>query len=541
MNAGSITVLILRLKQAASAIADGRLDEAFDIVQSKTIREHRRGQKLIGRLARAFTRRGQENLEAERIQLALADCNKAEKLAGNTEDVAKLRSAICSEMEQRRLRNRHRSLKVAQARQHIQDGWISAGEEILNDTGDKDSQAGIVLQQAAIARLHTTEAIAKAENALQRNDLNVAIDIVLNTETAGSKNDKIIELVSKLRSLAAGQIKENIDGGRLDLAHSLWQKVSPIADGCDEISELGLALSYCRQAAEYVAAGRPRAAVRLLRKVKLTCPSAEWLGKVTEQSRQAAELLDELVASPLGLEISEEPADAEYADRIQSTENGALSVSKKQPQAISHPSTPDTRADSSIPSKLLMQIDGIGSFYVLRDASITVGPISSSARPTVGLMVDPHIPAVTIERSEDDYFIRSSSPVRVNDATTTNKLLVDSDRISLSPRCGMKFNIPNPASTTATLSLPSARLGRADVRRIILMDRDILIGPNEGSHILAESLDQTIALFAQNGQLFCKAKDKILVNDKPVSSRAGLPVDKQIRIGQISLVLTELK
>ncbi len=541
MNAGSITVLILRLKQAASAIADGRLDEAFDIVQSKTIREHRRGQKLIGQLARAFTRRGQENLEAERIQLALADCNKAEKLTGNTEDVAKLRSSICSEMEQRRLRNKHRSLKVAQARQHIQDGWISAGEEILNDTADKDGQAGIVLQQAAIARLHTTEAIAKAENALQRNDLNVAIDIVLNTETAGSRNDKIIELVSKLRSLAAGQIKENIAGGRLDLANSLWQKVSPIADGCGEISELGLALSYCRQAAKYVAAGQPRAAVRLLRKVKLTCPSAEWLGKVTEQSRQAAELLDELAASPLGLEISEETADAEDADRIQSTENGALSVSKKQPQAISYPGNPDTRADSLIPSKLLMQIDGIGSFYVLRDASITVGPISSSARPTVGLMVDPNIPAVTIERSEDDYFIRSSSPVRVNDATTTNKLLVDSDRISLSPRCGMKFNIPNPASTTATLSLPSARLGRADVRRIILMDRDILIGPNEGSHILAESLDQTIALFTQNGQLLCKAKDKILVNDKPVSSRAGLPVDKQIRIGQISLVLTELK
>jgi len=541
VNAGSITVLILRLKQAASAIADGRLDEAFDIVQSKNIREHRRGQKLIGRLARAFTRRGQENLEAERIQLALTDCNKAEKLAGNTEDVAKLRSAICSEMEQRRLRNRHRSFKVAQARQHIQDGWISAGEEILNDTGDKDSQAGIVLQQAAVARLHTTEAIAKAEKALQRNDLSVAIDIVLNTQTAGSRNDKIIELVSKLRSLAARQIKENIDGGRLDLAHSLWQKVSPIADGCSEISELGLALSYCRQAAKYVAAGRPRAAVRVLRKVKLTCPSAEWLGTVTNQTRQAAELLDELAASPLGLEISEETAEAEDADRIQSTKNGALSVSKRQPQAISHPSSPDTEANPSLPSKFLMQIDGIGSFYVLRDASITVGPISSSARPTVGLMVDPNIPVVTIERSEDDYFIRSSSPVRVNDATTTNKLLVDSDRISLSPRCGMKFNIPNPASTTATLSLPSARLGRADVRRIILMDRDILIGPNEGSHILAESLDETIALFAQNGQLLCKAKDKILIDDKPVSSRAGLPVDKQIRIGQISLVLTELK
>jgi len=105
----------------------------------------------------------------------------------------------------------------------------------------------------------------------------------------------------------------------------------------------------------------------------------------------------------------------------------------------------------------------------------------------------------------------------------------------------MKFNIPNPASTTATLSLPSARLGRADIRRIILMDRDILIGPTEGSHVLAESLDETIALFTQNGRLLCRAKDKILVDEKQVSPTAGLPVNKQIRIGQISLVLTELK
>ncbi len=531
-------MLILRLKQAASAIADGRLDEAFDIVQSKDIREHRRGQKLISRLARAFAERGRENLEAERIQLALVDCNKAEKLAGNTADVAKLRSAICSEMEQRRLRSRRRSFKVAQARQHIQDGWISTGEEILKDAGNEDGQAGIVLQQAAVARLHTSEALTKAEKALQRNDLDAAIDFVLKTGVAGSQSEQVVELFSKLKSLAARQIKENFDSGRLDLAHSVWQRISPIADGCSEISELGSALSQCSKAAEYVAAGRPREAVNLLRKVKLTCPSAKWLGAVTEQSRQAAELLDELAASPLGLDITRTQ---DMEDRIQQTNNDAQSVSKRQPQAIPNDRSSDNRAESPLPSNFLLQMDGVGSFYVLRDASITVGPISSSARPSVGLMVDPNLPAVTIERSEDDYFIRSSRPVRVNDTMTTNKLLVDSDRISLSPRCGIKFNIPNPASTTATLSLPSTRLGRADVRRIILMDRDILIGPTEGSHILAESLDETIALFAQNGRLLCRAKDKILIDEKAVSPTAGLPVNKQIRIGQISLVLTELK
>jgi hypothetical protein len=519
-------------------MADGRLDEAFDIVQSKDIREHRRGQKLIGRLALAFAKRGRENLEAERIQLALADCNKAEKLAGNTADVAKLRSAICSEMEQRRLRSQHRSFKVAQAKQHIQDGWISAGEQILKDTGDDDGQAGIVLQQAAIARLHTSQIVTKAEKSLQRNDLIGAIDFVLKAGAFDSQNEQVVELISKLRLLAARQIKENFDSGRLDLANSLWQRVSPLADGCGEISELGSALSQCSKAAEHIAAGRLREAVNLLRKVQLTCPSAQWLGTVTNQSRQAAELLDEMAASPLGLDITRR---RDMEDIIQQTDDDSRSLSESLPEAMRIERGSDNRAESSLPSKFMLQIDGIGSFYVVRDSSITVGPVSSSARPTVGLMVDPNLPAITIERSEDDYFIRSSSPVRVNDATTTNKLLVDADRINLSPRCGMKFNIPNPASTTATLSLPAARLGRADVRRIILMDRDILIGPTEGSHILAEGLDETIALFTQNGRLLCRAKDKILVNDKSVSPTAGLPVNEQIRIGQISLVLTELK
>ena len=531
-------MLFLRLKQAESAIVDGRLDEAFDIVQSEQIKQHRRGQKLISRLARAFTKRGQENLDTERIQLALVDCNKAEKLAGNTPDVAKLRSAICSEMEQRRLRHRHCSFKVAQARRHIQDGWISAGEQILDETGDKDGQAGILLEQVAVARLQISEAVTKAEQALRRNDLDDAIDIVLK---AGNKNDKVVELVSKLRSLAAKRIRENLDKGRIDIAQSLWKRVSPIADSCGEISELGLALSQCRQAAEHVAAGRPREAVPLLRKVKVICPSAKWLGTLTERTKQVAELLDELAASPIGLNIiMDTKADGQY-DTGDGPGKKSFPIDNTKSHAVPKKIRSDARADSILPSKFLLQMDGVGSFFVLRDGCVTVGPVSSSARPTVGLMAEPNLPVATIERAEDDYFIRSSKPVRVNDTTTTNKLLVDGDRIALSPRCWMKFNIPNPASTTAILSLSRARLSRGDIRQIILMDRDILVGPTLGNHILAEFLEETVALFSQNGRLLCKAKERMLIDDKPAGSTDSLPIGKHIRIGQLSLVLTEMK
>jgi predicted transcriptional regulator len=531
-------VLILRLKQAETAVADGRLDEAFDIVQSEQIRQHRRGQKLISRLARAFVKRGQENLEAERVQLALIDCNKSEKLTGNTNDVARLRSAICSEMEQRRLRNQHRSYKVTEARRQIQDGWISVGEQILDEADENDGQMGMVMQQANVARLQLNEAIAKAERALRRNDLDSAIDIFLQTGVTNSKNDRVTELVSKIRSLAIRQIRDNFDSGRIDRARSLWQKVSPIANGTSEISELGTALSQCRKAAEYVAVGRPREAVVLLRTVKVICPSAKWLCAVTEQTQKAAGLLDELAASPLGLDISSDTPDEKGTggEKINKAPDGDSAKSRALRHRIR-----ETGTDSSLPSEFVMQMDGIGSFLVLRDSSITIGPISSSARPTVGLMADPNIPVATIERVQDDYFIRSSSPIRVNDITTNNKLLVDGDRIVLSPRCRMKFHIPNPASTTAVLTLSGARLGRADIRQIILMDRDILIGPAAGNHILAEFLEKTIAIYTQHNRLLCRASEKVLVDDKPVGSTGGLTIDKQIRIGQISFVITKQK
>jgi hypothetical protein len=156
-------------------------------------------------------------------------------------------------------------------------------------------------------------------------------------------------------------------------------------------------------------------------------------------------------------------------------------------------------------------------------------------------MADPNLPVMTIERADDDYFARSTKTIYVNDSPITEKLLADGDRIALSNRCRMKFNLPNPASTTAVVDLSTARLGRADIRQVILMDREILIGPAASDHIRSGLLDETVTLFARNGGLFCRAKGRMSVDDRTFGSRTALAVGKQIRIGRISLVLTELE
>jgi hypothetical protein len=187
-----------------------------------------------------------------------------------------------------------------------------------------------------------------------------------------------------------------------------------------------------------------------------------------------------------------------------------------------------------------MQIDGVGGFLVFREPRITIGPVSSSARPMLGLIADPNTPVILLERVDGDYFVRSQRPIEVNGQTVTETLLSDGDRITLSPRCRIRFHLPNPASTTALLTVSGARLNRPDIRQIVLMDRDILIGPYANNHVRTDHLKEPVALFAQNGRLLCRAKDSILVDGRSFDPGVGLAVDKRIEIGKLSMVVARL-
>ena len=188
-----------------------------------------------------------------------------------------------------------------------------------------------------------------------------------------------------------------------------------------------------------------------------------------------------------------------------------------------------------------MQMDGIGSYLVFRDSHVTIGPISSSRRPTLGLMAEPSLPVVTIERIDGDYFVRGEKAIQVNGQAVTEKLLTDGDAIALSPRCRLRFRRPNPASTTAILMLSGARLGRPDIRQIILMDRDILVGPYTNNHVQTEHLEKTITFFCQNGRLLCRAGEPVSVGERPMQPEKGLTVDRPIRIGKLSMVLAKFR
>jgi len=533
-------VLILRIKQAECALADDRLDEAFEIARAEDVRRHRHGQRLIGRLTRALIQRGQTSLEAGQFQPALADCNKAERLGGNLPEIARLRAAVCGAIVEQQQGHQQDALRVAQAKRRIADGWHSVGERILGDAEADDAQAQLLRQELAAARLQTEDAVAKAERALKHGDIETAVDLIRAAGIAENRNGQVGELLRQIKRQASEQVRSRLEQGRVDRAQSLLQRLAPLNGDAEEIDDLRRALTHCHQAAEFVAAGNPNAALPLLRKVKLICPSAKWLDKALADIKQAAQALDELDAGPLGLSI----ADAEGAQgRGRTMDNDGTvgwglphrNASESGRWGEPHP----TESSSGLPSEFVMQMDGIGSYLVFREARVTVGPVSSSARPTLGLMAEPDLPVVSVERVDSDYFVRSDRAIDVNGRAVKEKLLADGDVIALSPRCRLRFRLPNPASATALLMLSGARLGRPDIRHIVLMGRDILVGPYTNNHIQTEHLDETVTFFVQNERLLCRANQPVSVNERPMQPSTGLTVDTPIRIGALSMVLTK--
>jgi hypothetical protein len=543
-------VLILRIRQAECALADGRLDEAFEIAQTEEIRRHRYGQKLIGRLARALVQRGQENLAGHRFQPALTDCNKAEKLAGTLPEIAQLRTAVCDAIVRDQQAQQHEALRVAQAKQHIDNGWLSVGGRILDEAPAGDGRAEMVRQELAAARLKTEDAVSKAEQALNNGDIEGAMEIAHGTTIAQSRNGRAGEVLRLIRTRAIERIRADLDQGRVDRARSLLLRLQPLGKDGTEVTELSDALAWCRQAAQHVMAGKPNMALPLLRKIKTVCPSALWLDSAISDAKRAAEAYEELDAGPLGLAAMDGsrsglPKTTGGSVKAEGLGDGFSVPAQNHRQAALDDATRRDRQSGNseagyMPAKFVLQIDGVGSFVVFRDAHVTVGPISSSVRPMLALIADPNMPVVMLERVEGDYFIRSQTPVDVNGQSVTEKLLSDGDRIALSPKCRIRFGLPNPASTTAVLTVSGARLSRPDIRQLILMDRDILIGPYANDHIRTEQVKDPMALFAQNGRLLCRTKDDILVDGASFDPSVGLAMDKPVRIGRLSMVVARL-
>ncbi|HEY2842834.1 MAG TPA: hypothetical protein VGJ09_04260, partial [Bryobacteraceae bacterium] len=317
---------------------------------------------------------------------------------------------------------------------------------------------------------------------------------------------------------------EAIDTGRLDLAENSLQQLGAVGGDSAEAEPLARGLGQCRRAWNLLETGDAAGASEILRRLAMVFPAATWIQAALQHVKQANAALSELRGGPLALlSCSTDVSPVQAAERL-------------KPQMPGQDARPTGDA-GPLPQRFMLRVDGVGSFCVFRQPAVTIGPLSSSVQPDLGLMAEPGVPIATIERREDDYFIRGTA-VAVNDRPGAGKLLAAGDRIALSPRCRMSFQLPSAASTTAVLDLTGCRYPRADVRRIILLDRDVILGPSLAAHVRVPEIEENLVLHVRGGRLFCESTMPVEVNGAPMDRIAGIAMEATIKVGAVTFVVS---
>ena len=539
-------MLILRIRQAECALADGRLDEAFALADRNDVRSHRRGQRLVGKLVRALVQRGGKHLDAGRLTDATADSDKARRLGGLMPEVAELRTKAAEALLAKHRDERRQARLVAAARDEIDRGHLAAGGQMLAAVVGQESRAAVMLKDVEARRAAVECAASSAEAAVKRDDWEAAIRELARVRPADTASDATFAaLVARVGKQVRQRVHAALNDGDVHLADAMLNRLMHIDGHGVETQQLRQAVTQCRLAWDHLDRCQPRQAEEIVRRVAALLPNASWPTTVAKQLRQAAELIDELRAGPLGLlavnameHMSTQPGHpaqrAPGGAPVGSPGPVAQFARYDRPAAAPHNGVPG----EAIPSRFVLQVDGAGSYLVVAQPLVTIGPLSSPRTPDVGLMADAGTAVATVERVEEDYFLRAAGPVLVNGRPCASKLLASGDDLALSPRCRFTFRVPNVASTSAVLDLTGTRYPRADVRRVILLDRELVIGPGPGAHVRVDELTEKVVLHVRDGRLLVQTPQPVLAGDRPVAPKTAVALGVHMKAGPVSFVVT---
>ncbi len=172
------------------------------------------------------------------------------------------------------------------------------------------------------------------------------------------------------------------------------------------------------------------------------------------------------------------------------------------PPKIAHAA--DESPTGTLPRRMMLRIDGVGSFLLLPRERISIGRAGPSATADIQLVSDLSERQAEIVRAGDDYFVMASSGVELAGRPVEHALLQDGDRVRLGRRVRLRFRRPSQKSTTATLDLGEGVRTPTDVRRVILWGGPVLIGGRKECHVQLQHTAGGVVLVNRGGRIFVK-------------------------------------
>jgi hypothetical protein len=258
-------------------------------------------------------------------------------------------------------------------------------------------------------------------------------------------------------------------------------------------------------------------------------PKAAWVKAAVEQLRELEDIRTALCAGPLGDRMESETARGKGAAGRTGPERAGAPRRLEDTVAI-----PDRiRTTGALPERLLLLVDGGGSYVLLRGDRASLGRAASDNPADVPVFSDVPERAASINRVEDDYFLFSARAVEVGGRKTKHQLLRDGDRIMLGRKAKFTFRLPSRKSSTGVLDLSDTTKMPNDVRRVVLFRHHATLGNGPSAHIRCQHAGTPLVLFERNGELWLRQR-----SDGHVATEAvRLPLGEPVEFAGVSLVL----
>ena len=534
----------IKLKQAKNALRDGRLDEAYTILSDGEIREYHDGQVLLEKLVSPLLNRAEKHLEESRLQNALTDVERALEVGGNRPHTAKLRQEVRDAIKTREkdLREGHALLEAAQG--HLDNGSLHAGKQLLENAPLDKTGVPQLKRLADYREQKGKEAQRRAELFLKQGEIEEALLATREATEAHGREPSLPDLLIRLKKEANKKMDHALLSGDLKLASRLSACLSPLFGNHLELRGFEDILSLAHKAAHALKQGDFESARVALGRLQGLHPKFSWIRKSMEDLDSIAGSLRSLNTGPLGL-----------LNSLNGSKNSLTSASTKATIVMSceNQKQPDKNPPPLTNSRLLLWIDGVGSFLVLTSERNSIGRAGSSALPSIALPADLSGHHAEILRVEDDYFMVSAQgEVMINgNEKISRKLLANGDKLDLGQNCRIMFHLPTALSSTAVLSLHKGLRIEKDVRKIILLDRDLILGSHGNCHVQAPVNGHPVVISLRKGGLYCRTQQEISIDghiadnsadnaslEDPKNFEAPIPIGAHIQVGDLSFTIT---
>ena len=520
-------LLFVRLKAAENALRDGRLDEAYRLATAPDIREHRRGGAVLAKLGKKLVERAREHYRADRFTEALIDLDKAEAGDVAQQEIAELREQVRTVAHEQERRAQSQRERLGQARRRVEDGSLIAGKRILDyasghDRGSEDLRKMIEVRSDEVAVM-----AKQAESLIKQGQLAAAAQRVIKAKACDKNNEAVARIETKLCEQVVQHARAAMMAGRIRRAMDELDCLGNLGSALPAKREIEHMLALVRDAQACVQRNQYTEARQHLMGLIRLLPKADWLRGAIDQLRQLDELGTALGAGPLGESI----AQASTPNAGQGPSPGRTAKAPSLDDTVALPAI--GHGSGSLPNRLLLLVDGGGSYLLLRSAQATVGRAASSDPADVALYSDVAQRHANISRVDDDYFVFGTKGLEVGGHRTRHQLLRDGDRIVLGKKAKMTFRLPSRKSPSAVLDLSDTTKMPNDVRRVVLFQHHVTMGSGLTAHIKCQTAGGSLVLFERDGDLWVRQHNNGHVDTTAVRLRLG----EQVEVAGASFVL----